>query len=91
MALTAKGEPNGLATLDDDGKVPVAQLPGDLGDFEQGVAVANVAAMTSAAPIAGGESPTEAEFNALRADVVAIRATLLALQNSLRDANFIAT
>ena len=56
----------------------------------QGVAVADVAAMTQAA-ITGGESPTEAEFNALRADVAAIRTTVNALLASLRTAEVIAT
>lgn len=39
--------------------------------------VAAPAALTSA-QIAGGESPTEAEFNALQADVAALRATVAA-------------
>lgn len=47
--------------------------------------VAAPAAMTQAA-ITGGESPTEAEFNALRADVVALRATVAALLTSLKAA-----
>lgn len=83
MAITAKGQPNGLATLDEDGRIPADQAT-------QGVAVTDVAALTSTAA-SGGDSPTEAEHNALRADVVAIRTTLLALQDSLRDAGLIAS
>lgn len=90
MALTAKGEPNGLATLDASGVVPDDQLPAGLGDFAQGAAVADAAALTSA-NASGGESPTEAEYNALRADVVAIRTTLNALLVSLRTANLLDT
>lgn len=90
MASTAKAQPLGLATLGADGVVPDAQLPAGVGDFAQGAAVADAAALTSAA-ITGGESPTEAEHNALRVDVVAIRTTLNALLASLRAANIIDT
>lgn len=51
-------------------------------------AVSTVAAMTSA-DAAGGDSPTEAEHNALRADVVALRARMVearTLINELRTA-----
>lgn len=51
-----------------------------------------VAAMTAAAPaamtaatITGGESPTEAEHNALVADVVAVRAEVVKLVADLLD------
>lgn len=52
-------------------------------DTVESAAVADVAAMTQAA-ITGGESPTEAEFNALRDDVAAVRTTVNALLASLR-------
>jgi hypothetical protein len=52
----------------------------------QGANVAAPSALTATAPaaltsaaITGGESPTEAEHNALRADVVALRTTVAAL------------
>jgi hypothetical protein len=51
-------------------------------------AAANVAtptAMTQAA-ITGGEAPTEAEFNALRTDVVNLRASLVAEIAALKAA-----
>lgn len=51
-------------------------------------AVSDVAALTSAA-ITGGESPTEAEHNALRTDVVAVRTTVNALLASLRAAGLL--
>jgi len=46
-------------------------------------AVSNPTAMSQAA-ITGGESPTEAEFNALRTDLVNTRTTLQNLLTSLR-------
>ncbi|TDD37888.1 hypothetical protein E1287_07475 [Actinomadura sp. KC06] len=89
MGLTAKGESGGLATLDADGHVPAEQL-GDAGGFSQGAAVSDVAALTSSAA-SGGEAPTEAEYNALRTDVAAIRTTVNALLASLRAAGQIDT
>ncbi len=62
----------------------------DAQPMAQGAAVADVAALTSAA-ITGGESPTEAEHNAVRADAVAIRTTVNALLASLRAAGVIDT
>ncbi|MCP9976509.1 hypothetical protein [Actinomadura madurae] len=88
MGLTSKGEPNGLATLDADGKLPTGQLPSGVGDFEPGEAVADVAALTSSD--AAGETPTDEEYDALRADVAAIRTTVNALLASLRAAGLIA-
>lgn len=82
MARTAKGQANGLATLNTSGRVPAAQAP-------QGVAVANAAALTSAAAT-GGDAPTEAEYNALRTDVSNLRTTVLALQASLRTPGLLA-
>jgi hypothetical protein len=85
MASTAKGQPNGLATLDPSGVVPDAQLPAGLGDFAQAAAVADQAALTASAPAAitstdaSGANPTDAEFDALRADVIALRTVVAAL------------
>lgn len=87
--LTALGAADGVATLGSTGELTTAQIPTALAGLSQGVAVADVAALTSAA-LTGGESPTETEHNTLRTDVAAIRATLLALQNSLQGAGVIA-
>lgn len=72
----------------------VADLTGD-DVVTQGVAVPAQGALTSSAPsaltssapsaltsatISGGESPTEAEHNALQADVAALRTTLAAVR-----------
>jgi hypothetical protein len=56
----------------------------------QAAAQADVAALTSAT-ITGGEPPTEAEYNALRADLVATRTTLNSLLAKLRTAGVIDT
>jgi hypothetical protein len=88
MGTTAKGQPNGLATLDDDGLVRAGQLPGAAA-ADVAAAVANVAALTSSAAT-GGDAPTEAEYNALRTDVVAVRTTVNALLASLRTAGLLA-
>ncbi len=90
MGQTAKGVANGLATLGADGIIPDAQLPAGLGDFAQAAAVADLGALTSA-QLTGGESPTEAEFNALQTDVAAIRTKVNALLGSLRTAGLLAT
>jgi hypothetical protein len=91
MASTAKGVANGLATLNSSAKVPTAQLPAGVATITaQGVAVADAAAFTSAAAT-GGDAPTEAEYNALRTDALAVRTTLNALLASLRTAGVIAT
>lgn len=58
------------------------------GTKPQGVAVADAAALTSAA--AAGATPTKAEYDALQADVAALRATVVALQTSLRGGAIIA-
>lgn len=57
---------------------------------EQAAAQADVAAMTSAAALTGGEPPTEAEFNQLRADVVALRAVVNSLLAKMRTAKQLA-
>lgn len=51
---------------------------------------ADVAAATSA-QISGGEDPTQAEYNALQADYVALRTAFNDLLAKLRTANVIAT
>lgn len=84
---TNKGVPNGLATLGADGKLTAGQRAQGAGNV--GAAVANLGAMTSA-QITGGESPTEAEHNALQADAAANRTKLNALLTSLRAAGLIA-
>lgn len=82
MGLTSKGQPNGLAKLGADGRLPAAQAT-------QTTAVADAAALTSAAA-SGGESPTEAEYNALRTDVSALRTKLNAALAALRTAGVLA-
>ncbi|MFN2636902.1 MAG: hypothetical protein ABR585_07750 [Gemmatimonadaceae bacterium] len=77
MGSTAKGQPLGLATLDATGRIAAAQST-------QAAHVVTVAALTSAAAT-GGEAPTEAEYNALRVDVVALRTTVAALQTAFRN------
>lgn len=93
MAFTAKAQPLGLATLDASGIVPDAQLPAGLGDFAQGAAVADqgaltasaAAALTASAPAAltataaAGATPTDDEYDALLADVTALRTTVAAV------------
>jgi len=88
MSTTTKGQANGLATLNSSGKVPAAQLAGSAA-ASVAAAVADLGALTSA-QITGGESPTEAEHNALQADVAAIRTKLNALLGSLRTAGLLA-
>jgi hypothetical protein len=56
---------------------------------KQVAAQADVAALTQAA-ITGGESPTEAEFNALRADHAATRTVLNSLLAKMRTAGILA-
>lgn len=53
----------------------------------RGAAVADPAAITSVA--AAGATPTKAEYDALRADVVALRGTVAALITALRDTNLV--
>jgi hypothetical protein len=56
---------------------------------DQAAAQTDVPALTQAA-ITGGESPTEAEFNALRTDHAATRTVLNSLLAKLRTAGVIA-
>lgn len=53
--------------------------------YTQAAVVAAPSALTSAA-ITGGESPTEAEHNAVRADVAALHTTVAALLVALKGA-----
>lgn len=53
------------------------------------VAVTDAAALTSSAAT-GGDAPTEAEYNALRTDVAALRTTVNALLTALRNAGHVA-
>ena len=71
-----------VALFDDNGAPRV--LP------KEGATVAAPAALTSA-QISGGEDPTQAEHNALQADVAALRATVAALITSLKNADVIAS
>lgn len=89
MAATAKGQPNGLATLNASGTLNASQVPAGLANVTQAVAVTNAASLTSAAA-SGGDAPTEAEYNALRTDVSNIQAKLNALLTALRNAGVIA-
>lgn len=61
-----------------------------LQDATPAAAVADAAALTSA-QLTGGESPTEAEFNALQADVAALRTKLNAVLAGQRAAGQMAT
>lgn len=71
-----------------DGTTAFAALPGGAGGTA--ALVAAPAAMTQAA-ITGGEAPTEAEFNALRADVSALRTTVANTLVELKAAGLMAT
>ena len=64
--------------------------PNTLGTMTQAAARADSAAMTSAAA-SGGESPTEAEYNALRTDVVNLRTVVNDLLAKLRTAGIVAS
>jgi hypothetical protein len=56
---------------------------------ERAAAQVDAVALTQAA-ITGGESPTEAEFNALRTDLVNLRSTVNSLLGKMRTANQLA-
>lgn len=62
---------------------------GNARSMKQATAVTNAAALTSAVA-SGGDAPTEAEYNALRADVAALQTKLNALLGALRTAGVIA-
>ena len=60
------------------------------GNLTQATAVADLGALTSA-QLTGGESPTEAEHNALQADVAAIRNKVNTLLAAMRTASLLDT
>lgn len=80
----------------EDEDTPVAFYPHVVGGAEatnvvgDQTAVSDLGALTSAA-ITGGESPTEAEHNAVQADVAAIRTTVNTILARLRSAGLLAT
>ena len=82
--LTAFSAPMQLALFNVDG------TPFAANQSEQMPVQADVAALTQTA-ITGGESPTEAEFNALRADHAATRTTVNALLAKLKTAGLMAS
>lgn len=83
-ALTRNSEPMQLALFNTDG-TPFAANQSD-----QMPVQADIAALTQAA-ITGGESPTEAEFNALRADHAATRTAVNSLLAKLKTAGLMAS
>jgi len=60
-----------------------------VGTLPQAAAVPNAAALTSTTST-GGDAITDAEFNALRADVAALQTKLNALLAALRASNLLA-
>ncbi|WP_242892440.1 hypothetical protein [Actinomadura litoris] len=74
MGTTAKGQPNGLATLDANGHVPAAQL-GDVGSFDQAAPVADVATANADATYGQPEADL---INELKTKVNALLASLRA-------------
>ena len=80
MASTAKGQPNGLATLDDTGKIPSGQIPAG-GGITPGDAVADVAA-------ANADGTYDADTATL---INELKTKLNAALASLRDAGVIET
>lgn len=71
-----------------DGTTAFPSLPSGAGGHA--AVVAAPAAMTQAA-ITGGEAPTEAEFNALRADMAALRTTVANTLVELKAAGLMAS
>lgn len=55
-------------------------------EYSRSAAVADPSAITSSVAVA---APTKAEYDALRADVVALRGTVAALVTALRNSNTI--
>lgn len=78
-SLTRNSDPMRLALFTEDGS------PAGFLGTEPAANQAAVAALTQAA-ITGGESPTEAEFNALRVDHAATRTVLNDLLTKLKAA-----
>lgn len=56
-------------------------------EHPRGGAVADPAAIASV--VAAGANPTKAEYDALRADVIALRSTVASLITTLRTANLV--
>lgn len=56
-------------------------------EYPRGANVTDPAAIASV--VAAGATPTKAEFDALRADVVALRGTVASLVTALRNSNTI--
>lgn len=83
-SITRNSEPVQLALFNSDGTPFVAN------QSTQMPVQAATAALTQAA-ITGGESPTEAEFNALRADHAATWAAVNDLLVKLKTAGFMAS
>lgn len=73
-----------MALFDATTGAPFGTLP------KQTAAQTDMAAMTSTAAITGGEPPTEAEFNQLRADVVALRTVVNGLLGKMRTSGALA-
>lgn len=89
MIVVSQSEPNSVTGV---GKVALFNADGTpfaASSFSQAAAQTDSPAMTQAA-ITGGESPTEAEFNALRTDLVNVRTTLNNLLAKLRTAGLVA-
>ncbi|KAB2347346.1 hypothetical protein [Actinomadura rudentiformis] len=81
MGSTAKGQPSGLATLNSSGKIPASQLSGELGNFAQGAAVADVATANA-----------DATYGQPEADLInELKTKMNALLASLRAGNIIDT
>lgn len=80
MPSTAKGQPNGLATLDSNGKIPAGQIPAG-GGITPGAAVADVATANA-----------DATYGQPEADLInELKTKLNATLDSLRDAGVIET
>jgi hypothetical protein len=100
MPLATPGGGRVLATVaandtfpgyeDGDSGLPVLVKASALRTYmlDVGTVVADAAALTSA-QITGGESPTEAEHNALQTDVAAIRTKLNAVIDALQGMGLI--
>ncbi len=78
----AKGQPNGLATLDGDGKLSPEQIP-------HGPRVNNAPDLESEEIESG--TVTKERYNALRADLEATRSTLNDVLASLRKSGIVAS
>lgn len=89
LIVVSQSAPNNVTGV---GKVALFKPDGTpfaASSFSQAAAQTDSPAMTQAA-ITGGEAPTEAEFNALRTDLVNVRTTLNNLLAKLRTAGIVA-